>query len=110
MDFFFHLGSLFFSKLYKIKDAIMGSLVYSIYAHFYLSKDIWKNVIEFFIGVVVCIYMTPVLADALPGINVNFLSFVTGLSGMKLVEIVLLTDWKSLLTSYIQSKINKPKQ
>jgi hypothetical protein len=48
MDFFFHLGSLFFSKLYKIKDAIMGSLVYSIYAHFYLSKDIWKNVIEFF--------------------------------------------------------------
>ncbi len=109
LELLYHLFQTMYIKLYKVKDAIIGSLVYSVYAHFFLKKEWIKNVIEFFIGVIVCIYATPVMSSFFPTVNLNFLSFVIGLSAMKFVEILLLTNWRMLLELFIKTKIDNLK-
>ena len=83
-------------KIYNIRDAIMGSLVYAIYSHIYLGKDLFKNALEFFMGVVFAVYIAPVIYSHYPGFSENFLSFIVGLLGMKVMEVLLNTDWQKL--------------
>ncbi len=103
---------LYFSDfVWETRDAIMGSLVYSVYAHVFQNKPILKNIASFFIGVIFSIYFTDPICTKYTFLKPEFVAFVSGLMGMKLVEIVMDTNWKlfinNILESYSKTKIKE---
>ena len=91
-------------KIYAIRDAVMGSLIYAIYSHIYLRKDLFKNALEFFMGVVFAVYIAPVIHMHYPAFSENFLSFITGLVGMKIMKVLYDTNWKEILSDKLNKK------
>ncbi len=89
----------------------MGSLVYSVYAHVFQNKPILKNIASFFIGVIFSIYLTDPICSHYTFFKPEFIAFVMGLIGMKLVEIVMDTNWKlfinNILESYSKTKVKE---
>ncbi len=84
-----------------IKDAIMGSLIYSLYSHFYLKKTVWKNVLAFFTGTVFSIYATPQIVYFFPHFNVGFAGFLAGVIGMKMIEVLIEYDYQVLFSRIV---------
>ena len=97
----------FFSAFYESKDAIMGSLLYSIYNHFYNNKPVGKNLASFFMGSIFSLYVAPVVYVVFDkAIAMNFISFVTGLLGMKIMEVILDTEWKLIFKAFLVKKLD----
>lgn len=70
----------------------MGSLIYSVYAHVFQSKPVVKNIVSFFIGVVFSTYLSEPIYYRYPEFKLGFISFIMGLVGMKLVELIMDTN------------------
>jgi hypothetical protein len=81
----------------------MGSLLYSVYAHVFQNKPILKNIASFFIGVTFSIYLTTPICLHYNFLKPEFVAFTAGLMGMKLVEILLDTNWKLFIISFMES-------
>jgi hypothetical protein len=104
MKFQEYLTHLFYSFI-EGKDAIMGSLLYSIYSHFYNNKPIGKNIASFFMGSVFSVYVAPVIFTLLDKtIAIGFISFLSGLLGMKIMEVILDVDWKAIFFAVLSKK------
>jgi len=96
-----------FDGLHGIKDALMGSLIYSLYSHFHLKKTLWKNVMAFFTGTVFSIYLTPQVVYFFPTFNESLAAFLCGLLGMKGVELTIEFNYEELLERIISIKWGK---
>ena len=98
-DFMIYIAKLI-EWLARFGDAAMGSFVYAVYAHFFYAKPLLKNIVSFFIGVIVSIYASTPLHE-ITGLRLEFVSFVCGLTGMKLVETILDLDYKGIIIKKI---------
>jgi hypothetical protein len=94
-------------EVFNMKDAIMGSFLYSTYSFVYERTPFWKSVLEFFIGVIFSMYVAPVMAHFSPALNFSFLSFVCGLGGMKVTHIFLSIDWREHIDDFLTKYIKK---
>lgn len=92
------------SIIWNVKDAIMGSAVYSFYAHFFLNKSFIKNLISFFIGIVFSAYLSNPIYMHYHKLPLEVVSFLTGLLGMKVVEVLYDTNWKEILANKLNKK------
>lgn len=92
-------------KLNEIKDALFGSFVFALYNHYYYKKELKNNIIEFFIGVIFAVYVSPVLHQYFTVMNINALSFFSGMLGMKFTHLLLATNWNHYLNRFLEKKI-----
>lgn len=97
----------FIYKLYEIRDAMFGSFIVALYNHYYNKKGIKNNIIEFFIGVIFAVYVSPVLHDYVIQMNMNALSFFSGMLGMKFTHLLLATNWNYFLNKFLEKKLSE---
>lgn len=83
--------------LHGIKDAIMGSLIFSLYSFFYLKRTFLKSVLSFFTGTVFSIYLTPQIVYFFPNINSGLIGFLSGMLGMTMVELAVKYNYEELI-------------
>ncbi len=97
-------------SLYGIKDAIMGSLIYSVYAHIHLKTHIWKNVMSFFTGIVFSIYVAPQLSYFFPNLNYGLIAFISGILGMESIKFIIEFDYQGIVERLIDMRLGKTKE
>jgi hypothetical protein len=97
------------NHLIEIKDALIGSLIYSIYNHVNKGKPVGKNVASFFMGSIFAIYVSPFLFEIAQPFKLPFalISFLSGLLGMEVMTILLDMDWKNLITILVNWKFKR---
>jgi len=106
---FYEALSYIIDNIIQIKDALIGSLIYSIYNHVNKGKPVGKNIASFFMGSIFAIYVSPFLFSISEPIGLPFalVSFLSGLLGMEVMAILLDIDWKRVLLTIINWKFKK---
>jgi hypothetical protein len=88
---------------HSIKDAAVGSAVYFLYTHFIQKKqNIIANIVGFFSGTVFSIYVSPQVQKIWATVDPNFISFIIGLLGMKLIQALIEINYQRA----IEKKLN----
>lgn len=88
---------------HSVKDAAIGSAVYLMYTHFIQKKkNIVINIIGFFSGTLFSVYVSPQIQSLWPEADPNFISFIIGLLGMKLIQALIEINYQRV----IEKKLN----
>lgn len=85
----------------EIKDVASGSFVYFLYGQVFHKKHIGKGLASFTIGTIFAMYVAPQVHLWFETFNYNFITFVTGLLGMRITEVLIELDYRSFLTKKI---------
>lgn len=85
----------------ELKDVASGSFVYFLYGQVFHKKHLGKGLTSFIIGTIFAIYVAPQVHLWFSTFNYNFITFVTGLLGMRITEILIELDYKNMLTKKI---------
>lgn len=84
-----------------------GSMVYFLHSVFYRKTTLIKASVSLFIGGVVSIYVSPQVIATWPWVNRDCTSFIIGMLGMRITEVLLEYDIKALFATLVQSILPK---